>query len=95
MTRPERPQHLTRTTAARRPCTTAQRTTAVHVDDMETLASRYPYWLIRRSGVGRYWASTREPILRPGWEATLSADTADGLDDLLERQEQLRGRRPQ
>ncbi|MFF0867606.1 hypothetical protein ACFYUV_37995 [Nonomuraea sp. NPDC003560] len=94
MTRPDRLHHLAHTATARRPCSLTQRAPA-EVDDMEMLASRYPYWLIRRSGTGRFWANTWEPVLRPGWDAILGADTLDELEGLLERQERLRGRRPQ
>lgn len=58
------------------------------------LRLRYPNWDIHQSGVGRWWAMTRDRSITPGdgMRAYMDADTVDALDDLLAEQERLRGR---
>lgn len=61
----------------------------------DELKRRYPTWTIRRSGIGRWWATTQENQLQPGWRVTVDADGLNELDELLFEQERLRGRTPE
>ncbi|MEU7831445.1 hypothetical protein [Nonomuraea sp. NPDC049129] len=54
------------------------------------LMSRFPKWTIRRSDVGRYWATREESRLSPGCSVTVDADDLHGLEAKLAYQERLR-----
>jgi hypothetical protein len=60
---------------------------AAAVRELETL---FPKWTIRRSDVGRYWATREESRLQPGCAVTVDADDLDGLEAKLAYQERLR-----
>ena len=54
------------------------------------LTTLFPKWTIRRSDVGRYWATREESLLPPGCSVTVDADNLDALEAKLVYQERLR-----
>lgn len=54
------------------------------------LTTRFPKWTIRRSDVGRYWATREESRLLPGCSVTVDADDLHALETKLAYQERLR-----
>lgn len=60
-------------------------------DPLDALRERYPAWRIWRTSVGRCWA-TRDGITQARWRAgcraSLDADSADQLAELIGVQEQ-------
>lgn len=62
---------------------------AAAVRELKTL---YPKWTIRRSDVGRYWATREESRLLPGCSVTIDADDLHALEVELAYQERLRAR---
>ncbi|MEV4020146.1 hypothetical protein AB0J35_57690 [Nonomuraea angiospora] len=60
--------------------------------DRQRLEDEFSDWLIlARPGYG-FWATPREPVVPPGRETYLAADTAASLEAQLRLQEWLRGR---
>lgn len=57
------------------------------VRELKTL---FPKWTIRRSDVGRYWATREESRLQPGCLVTVDADDLHDLEAKLAYQERLR-----
>ncbi|MBO3751503.1 hypothetical protein J5X84_35985 [Streptosporangiaceae bacterium NEAU-GS5] len=58
------------------------------------LEARFPRWTIWQSDTGRWWATSGDALTldqqAAGCQATVNADTADGLWDVLLEQERLR-----
>lgn len=59
---------------------------------VQALNDQYEHWLITKTDLGRFWAATTETTLPLGCAAVLQADNPEDLDDLIARQERLRGR---